>query len=388
MAGDDDQNIQERDANAKARKSVCGCKSGKPTVCNPLLAYAASAMGSNPKNVIKRVVMGFYTPEEIYAAKEDLWSNFDEQIIGPNVNRKGSKNKKRHESVTEDILDALEALDAKQIHADFHVSAIDLCRIPPNQPSEMLDFALADRITDLEIKLTGSNGVMNQMATLIEDNRRLNRLIAQMEQSTQASASYANRAAMTSSSSIMPTPHPSHPSSQRVSQSNQQQLPQLRMQSRLQQQQSSSETLLKQPQHAVNSGADDGFRIPTQHIRQNRRRERLMGTRSMSSNSRFQGAPPPKRQLFIYRAQRETTCEDICAHVEDLNLDSPEIEKVECVSHDEAKYKSFVVTCSIETFKVLLNGDLWPVGCGVRKYNPPRNGRERASGNADPPNLE
>ena len=370
---------------------ACGCKNDQPSICNPLLAYAVNVMQSNPKNVIKRTVLGFYTPDEIHDAKEDLWSKCDAAVIGPNVSRKGSKNKKRQEFEIDDILDALGILDAKEIPKNIHVSANDLCRIPPNQPGEMLDFALADRITDLEIRVNGNNGIMSQISMLIEDNRRLNRLVAQLKQSVSASTSYASVTTKEGSKSLMPVKATFTSSKPQGPDEVSQPMPteQTEVGQQPQQQRTSSlssMTLPKQPQHAQDPSADDDFQIPKQHDRRLRRRQRLLGTRNTPPNSRFRGAPPPQRQLFIYRAMRETTCDDILQHVKDLNL-NVNIEKVECVSDVKAKFKSFVVTCNIDTYKLLLNGDLWPVGCGVRRYNPPRRSRDEAksTSNANSP---
>ena len=117
------------------------------------------------------------------------------------------------------------------------------------------------------------------------------------------------------------------------------------------------------------------FHVPTQHLRKQRRKERLLGKRAQDVGSRFRGAPLPRRQLFIYRVLPETTCEDILSHVSDLNL-NVDVYDVKPVSHVDAKFKSFVLTCNVDGFKRLLNADLWPEGCGVRKFNPPKGGKD------------
>ena len=45
--------------------------------------------------------------------------------------------------------------------------------------------------------------------------------------------------------------------------------------------------------------------------------------------------------------------------------------KLECISHDMAKYKSFKPTVPVDQFSKLFDEGLWPEGLRVRKYSQP-----------------
>ena len=57
--------------------------------------------------MIKRVVIDFYTPEEIGNAKTILWELYGEEMLGSIPNRQDSVNRGAHEKETDDILSAL-----------------------------------------------------------------------------------------------------------------------------------------------------------------------------------------------------------------------------------------------------------------------------------------
>lgn len=413
MAEDESPNGQDSDdTNPKrlldaATSNECTCEEGN-IICNPVLAYAADVLRRNPKDLVKKVLLGFYTPEEIKNAKAVLWAKSDVSIIGICQQRKGSRNKPRVEFETEDICEAIVTLldcsDGPGI-TNIHVTAKDLIRMPHHQPGELLDSGLSERISDLESKVNDGMGkIMEKMKMLIEDNRRLSSRLEQMNHAGSAAPIFHSRKNTVQRPPTPPPPPPtSQPSSSTPSQLQQplhppqpllpHQLPRPQQPSHPQQPQQPSTMWQRrpssQPRQEAPSSSTRGpevqncndFVTPAQHLRKQRRRERLLGKRTQPTDSKFLGAPLPRRQLFISRALPETTCQDVFDHVSDLNL-NVDVYNVECVSHENAKFKSFVLTCNIDGFKRLLNADLWPEGCGVRKYNPPR-----AEKNAQAPNA-
>ena len=103
-----------------------------------------------------------------------------------------------------------------------------------------------------------------------------------------------------------------------------------------------------------------------------RRRNIITGRASLrpSANS-FKGAPEPRRDLFIYRVDRDTTTSDLSTYIKDLGFN---IRSLDCVSNDMAKFKSFKLSVPVSEFKDLFNENLWPYGVRVRKYVTPRGG--------------
>ncbi len=53
-----------------------------------------------------------------------------------------------------------------------------------------------------------------------------------------------------------------------------------------------------------------------------------------------------------------------------LSQNSIEFRSSQCVSHSEAKYKSFKLSVGLSQMRVLLDELVWPDGVRVRKYYP------------------
>ena len=127
----------------------------------------------------------------------------------------------------------------------------------------------------------------------------------------------------------------------------------------------------------------DGFQFPKNRRKERReRRPRLRGQQNIDSTNPFRGAPPPKRYVFVSRVQKHCEEKDILDHVKRMNSELDlnvkfDLFNVECVSHCEAKFKSFCVTCSIDDFHVLMKEEMWPSDVYFSKFYLPRNGSIR-----------
>ena len=83
----------------------------------------------------------------------------------------------------------------------------------------------------------------------------------------------------------------------------------------------------------------------------------------------FTGAPEHSRDLFIYRVSPDARLEDLRTYIEHVGVT---IRKLVCMSNDNAVFKSFRLTTTVEHFNKLFQSDIWPVGVRVRKFVSPR----------------
>ena len=67
----------------------------------------------------------------------------------------------------------------------------------------------------------------------------------------------------------------------------------------------------------------------------------------------------------------------------DLSQDVSEmrftVRDLQCLSHDNAMFKSFKLTVPKSEFADLFDGNIWPQGIRVRKFIPPRSGSNEQS---------
>ena len=116
---------------------------------------------------------------------------------------------------------------------------------------------------------------------------------------------------------------------------------------------------------SLNSDTRSGFQIPQYHKKKQRRY--ITGKKSITS---VRGAPGPSRYLFIYRVHTDTTVAEMSAFMEEQSV-TPR--SLECVSHEEAKFKSFKLEVAKDDYEKLLeDDDFWPNGVRIQRFNSPR----------------
>ena len=119
------------------------------------------------------------------------------------------------------------------------------------------------------------------------------------------------------------------------------------------------------------------------HPQQKSRRGSVWG-KGATSNSGFKGVAPNIPQVFVSRCDKGTTEDQIADH---LTNEGIKVREVIQQSHEEAVYKSFVVTVEKHIdFKKLVSGDHVPEFVNVRPFRRPRDknqqgGRFKPSGN-------
>ena len=94
------------------------------------------------------------------------------------------------------------------------------------------------------------------------------------------------------------------------------------------------------------------------------KRKRKQQLIEKNKNNYIKGAPPPSRQLFIGRigAGDENTMKKY------LKASKVRFEKVEKISHNYAKFKSFKLTLPINYLDQVLGENFWPEGVVARVW--------------------
>ena len=87
---------------------------------------------------IKRLILDFYTPQEIKYAKKDLWEVYGPEVLGETPARNDSHNRAAHEKEADDILEAVGIIDTG-VEAAHQISfvAANLGRLPRVAPEEL-----------------------------------------------------------------------------------------------------------------------------------------------------------------------------------------------------------------------------------------------------------
>ena len=123
-------------------------------ISDPILSYIFYCMMKSTKQKIVKAAAGYYSSDDITAAKNNLWSSIIDatSYLGNKPNRRGSSNKSLSESNVEDIIDAINKIDnEKKIPVPkFVVEAPDLKMIPKAVPEEMLSISVCERLNALE----------------------------------------------------------------------------------------------------------------------------------------------------------------------------------------------------------------------------------------------
>ena len=355
-------------------------------------------MQSGTSDKIKVVVISHFVLDDIIAAKDMLWANADNDIIGDRKRRRDGSNTSEKEAHAQDIIAALYQLDGAGKTPDIVISALELGAIPRSHPEELNDISMADRLNKMEERLSSLAEVVDRT---VATNMTLRDQVDTLTSKQNYRGSYAAVSVMPRPTSntvpctISTAPSLSDAINHRVDRvdpaqsgtssgtyqdtgRSQHLLPQRNMDVRPKRDKHLANPRLKHigdssMYRSVDSVISDNnsvagsFKEPSyvlkQHRRQeNKRRQIVHGSRISGS---VRGAPEPCRDAFIYRVDRGTTTEAMHKYISDCDID---IKNLDCVSNPNAKYKSFRLTTTVSKFKELFNEDLWPAGFRIRKY--------------------
>ena len=339
-------------ANAEICEPVTGVTNGTVgnAIVQPVLAYMVFALQSGTITNIKNAIIGHFTLDQIIQAKDTLWLHCGNEVIGEKQKRKESNSRSAKEAHVSDLLSAWSKLDRADATPVVLINAFSLSLIPRSHPEELHSISVIDRLNQMEKR-------MDNMVELLDRTVAENLVLKEKVDNIPASNSYAN----------------SLKKDLEKTKGSQQKQPISSIQSTAMAKIPVTTALLAQCSSDNRDSDSEGYEIPSyqkKKVRRMQKRQRVvLGTASPSS-SLVKGAPPPRRDFFVFRLDKSTTAEQLLMYLNDKDV-SP-IDAVE-VSHPHSKFKSFKVTVSITNAEKILNPECWPRGIGVRRYRAARN---------------
>ena len=105
--------------------------------------------------------------------------------------------------------------------------------------------------------------------------------------------------------------------------------------------------------------------------RKNKQKRRIITGNSVSCKG-VAGAPEPTRHLFIKRTTKDTENDGVLKMIQSYGFG---IRDFQCISHPEARFKSFKLSVPTSQFERLFDEKLWQEGVVVRIYTTPRSGQ-------------
>lgn len=406
---DDGDENDEADAalrNGETENRECA-QSNVPIICDPVLSYIVFALQKGTVENVRKAVLCHFSMNQIAYAKCALWDTVDDQLLGKLQCRRSTKNRTEEEANIYDILNAITKLDKSGKMPVITIKAMDLGLIPRSHPEELNNISLVDRLARIEKKIEQMQECVGKNEQNIQELKSAgeksgnsetdhSRLTATNEP---GSGSYmhnrsavhapaihvedsiwnvnASRADKTKADNIVSehvypykhalglTHRAGHVSRDRgfgyghnlhTEQSN----------------------VVAQPSAlglrgsnislATNNSVDsEGFKV-VKNKKKVRRDRRVVTGQKLDSSCIIKGAPEPNRDLFISRLVKETKDSDLERYVRDSGFT---VNDLECISHPDAKMKSFRMSVPKSEFPKLLSDSLWPSGVRVRKYIPP-----------------
>ena len=413
------------------KSDISSCHVSESTKDNPamfqneLLAYILYYYSCSSIDCIKKAVISFYTPEEIYEAKEQLWATNEGKINCSKHRRISTSTRAAHEADLNDIISVVSDLDRQ---GDIYLGkyyAVNIGRIPKCAPEEFNTFAMIDRMRAVEIQMaeikelamnncskisvntTKITDTENKLTNNDADIKRIDGQIQNIKVSVDnLKPSYSfmlsgpPRETKTVTNTVVPESDPTSmklsvgKSNDTISASNnvgtatRQLTSESRVKENITQQSIKAHSQYQfhkaKPLHrdrftsvssiassAVNNKKDDNsegnFQYPPYFRRKLRRQHIVTGT---GPTSRLRGAPLPSRDVFIYRLNRDTSIQDIEAFLNEKDI---EVRELDCLSHADAKYKSFKLSISVNDLNTVFSEDFWPMGVKIRKFRQPTN---------------
>jgi hypothetical protein len=276
-----------------------------------------------------------------------------------------------------DIIDALNKLDAAGKTPDILVKATDLHLIPRSKPEELQSITLVDRVGQMEEKM---RRMQESIDNSIAVNMSLNDRVSDIEKAKNSYAAIATRNAQAApdtrptTSAVIPAVNPAA-----LGKNNYNNYKGLHV--KMPERNEMSNPVIRRTQSTISVASNDSaeYQYPRNEIKRQRRQYKIIKGKTTAGLS-FKGAPLPDRYLFIHRVDSTVKTSDVNEHLVNNNFT---VRKLECISHDMAKFKSFKLTVPVDQFSKLFDECLWPEGVRVRKYSQPWERENENHNNSD-----
>lgn len=375
---------------------------------NAILAYITFSMQSGTQENIRKVALGSFTGEEIAYAKSVIWNKCDTNIIGKKITRQTSSVRSAEEANISDIMSALSKLDQKGKMPEIVISATKLGDIPRIHPEDLNAVSHAQRMNDLELK---TEKLINAVETVMHENAFMKSSIKELKQNQ---TSNRDNPRPTSGWENMHTEEfkwpdkEDTPSEKPISDNSREDRnkstmtfaeaakrmatvtnrgrgrgrggirhqgslgslkPQVPAVLRLR---GSNLSVDNSDACSETNESEDSFRLPKHQERKNRKaenkRRKFVEGKVKVTKGAFRGAPEPKRDLFIYRVDKETEMDDLKSHIGDQGFT---IRDLVLISHKEAAFKSYKLSVPVSEYNNLFDDNIWPEGVRIRKFVSP-----------------
>ena len=332
-------------------------------VINELLAYCTYHAKGSTCEAIKRVIMDFYTPDEITTAKNTMWQEYGTDVLGPTPSRQDSPNRSAHEVEIDDLLNAVNVIDRDAGHLMTFV-AWNLGRLPRVAPEELDLTSVILRLTQLERK----HEYLERKVALNTDQ------VTTMTEVQLQTTSYSGAVKRNAEHAAVGRTAPQSANSTSnlnavdviIDQTNQLRgrsstIPELFHRSTAMADSSGTDG------DVTNDAATGGFVRP----REQRLREARQGKRPTrqqvfgSSTSETLKAGKRTREFFVFNLDGDTTQDDLSKFLIDSGIQAPNIERK---SNEDATNKSFRIVIDSNDAEKIMRPELWPRGVGVRPY--------------------
>ena len=145
-------NTTPKSSNRKSNEKTA--ESNGKLIIEPLLSYALFSLQNGTVDNVCNAILGHFSNEAITDAKNSLWANSDNTVIGEKPRRKDSVVRSEKKAHTMDILTALGKLDTADKLPTIAIDALSLGIIPRSHPEELNNISLVDRLNRLEAKVT------------------------------------------------------------------------------------------------------------------------------------------------------------------------------------------------------------------------------------------
>jgi len=310
-------------------------------IYSAVLSYLIMSMRSTPLNERRRIALTHFTGDQILEAKNALWSLIDQPsaaIIGNNQVRRGSHLKSKKDFDIDDVLEALDKLDSNKCVPDVAVRAAELHLIPQvsQAPSSEQDESMMHRRLD-------------QLEAII---REMGQQLAEVKQLVTPRSLYSS-VVTNNEQPVVDAPTRSSETASPVLRQTQQQI-----QSPHYRRHTSPE---EDHDVAGGSSTENGAEWREQKNRKQRRnakRKNKIGRFGAGKAEHLKAAPMPDRHLFLGRLETGDEA-SIKRHVEDRRP-AVNLLEVKRISHEEARFKSFKISCPANQFHMLDDASLWP----------------------------
>ena len=357
---------------------VSGTIQNEKILVQPLLSYIVFSMQSGTVNNIRNAVLGKFSETQILEAKNALWEHCGNKIIGEKSRRIRSTARSAADAHLHDILTAWNKLDEADECPMLVLNAHSLHTIPRSHPEELNNISLFDRLNQLESRSQAMQEVLDR---IVAENILLKEQVLNL--SSYSSRTKATDTTFTEAGSI-PVVTQSHRGKSPNNLLTNKEVTG-NMSDSVHTAASSisgnfASTLDQQSNHANVKSTNiqyttcdkDGFRQPTYVLKKQRRSEHRKRNivKGSAASGTLHGAPEPNRDIFVYRVDSKTKCDDLKEYMEEKSF---KVMNIELKSNSQSRYKSFKVTIPVSQMPLIFDEGKWPEGVCVRKFYQPRN---------------